>query len=380
MARKLSFSPATPGCRLDQAVSGAMEGLSRRQARALIAAGAVFLDGRRCHQGGRRLTATSRVVVHLDPPAALGAAPAAPAPALAPAPVDGAPGARGPVGAVAAGGAVAVGARGPVWTVTAEVGGSGGAGSGVRGLGGGQGVTDPGFGSGPGGVGVAAAPGLPPILFEDADLLVVNKPAGLHVNETETNAAPSLMALLGPELHLVHRLDRQTSGLLVLAKHPKAARELSARFAARQVKKRYFAAVTRPVQAQTVEAPIGPDRRRPRARAIREGGKSACTVLSPIQTRPGLGLIDARPHTGRTHQIRLHLAHLGAPIFGDLLYGGVAATRVDGEIVRAARVMLHAASLCIQGWPGLSEFHCPWPDDFEALFGPTPSPDPDPQG
>lgn len=211
-----------------------------------------------------------------------------------------------------------------------------------------------------------------PTLFEDADIKLVNKPAGVHVNETETRAAPSLIASLGSGLQLVHRLDRDTSGLLLLAKNPQAARALSERFASRRVHKIYYAAVTRPVEAQRVAAPIGKDHRRPRARAIRPGGKPAQTELEPLSQRSGLGLVRAEPRTGRTHQIRLHLAHVGAPIFGDLLYGGVAATRVDGEILRAERVMLHAAALRIEGWPGQAEFSCPWPADFEALFGVMP--------
>lgn len=207
-------------------------------------------------------------------------------------------------------------------------------------------------------------------LYENADLLVVAKPPGLHVNPTQTRPEAALLELLGPGFHLVHRLDKDTSGLLLLAKHPAAAKALSARFQARSIHKSYVAAVTHALSALRAEFPIGPDSRRPRARRVQANGKASLTEFEVLAIAPELGLIRARPITGRTHQIRVHAAALGAPLFGDSLYGGVTASRLAGEVLRAARPMLHAESLVIDDWPAPNRFFCPWPEDLCALAEP----------
>ena len=207
-----------------------------------------------------------------------------------------------------------------------------------------------------------------PILFQDEDVLVLDKPPGVSVNESETAAAPSVVdrqRWVAP--HLVHRLDRDTSGVLVLARHLGAARALSSAFAERRTRKVYWALVTgRPVEGVETAA-IGRDPRRPRARRIRPDGRPAETRLSPLGTLGDLSWVEARPITGRTHQIRIHLAHRRAPVFGDLLYGGVDRARVAGEVVVAPRTALHARALEVLVDGEVRRWEAPFPADLRAL-------------
>jgi 23S rRNA pseudouridine1911/1915/1917 synthase len=207
-------------------------------------------------------------------------------------------------------------------------------------------------------------------LYEDEDVIVLDKPPGIHLNETETNAEPAVVEVLraqGVSAYVVHRLDRETSGVVVLAKGKAVAAELGEKFQRREVAKRYWAVVTSAVEEGVIDAPIGVDRRRPRARTVHAEGKPSITevrVLSELET---LRLVEARPQTGRTHQIRVHLSHRGAPLFGDRLYGGLTAVRVGERIIRADRVMLHARSLEIAIGGTVRAFEAPVPTDFAAL-------------
>ncbi|MEL7372337.1 MAG: RluA family pseudouridine synthase [Myxococcota bacterium] len=271
--------------RLDRAVAAADVGLSRRRARTLIAAGAVFVDGQRCRFTGHRIEAGARVVVHTEIDAAQETKPDA----------------------------------------------------------------------------------APPILWQAADLVAVNKPPGLHVNETETSARASVVSSWRGSLFVVHRLDRDTSGVLLVARTAKAAAAASALFERRLVEKNYWAVTVGAPTDTRIEAPIGADRRRPRARAVRSDGKPSDTHLRLLGEHDGLAGVEARPRTGRTHQIRVHLAHAGCPIAGDLLYGGPAASRWNGEVMRWPRYMLHAASLSFE-WEGKPTcIHAPVPADFAGL-------------
>ncbi len=209
----------------------------------------------------------------------------------------------------------------------------------------------------------------PRVIFEDARILVIDKPPGLHVNETETSAGPSLVLQLKAHGALaVHRIDRETSGLVVMAKDAVAAEALSAAFAERRVTKRYAAVVKGRPADQTLEQPIGRDRRRPRARAVDPRGKPAETRITCLSSVEGLAAILAEPRTGRTHQIRVHLSHLGAPLVGDTLYGGPAAVRLGGAVLRPGRVLLHAARLGFELFGARHEFEAPLPPDLEALL------------
>ena len=196
---------------------------------------------------------------------------------------------------------------------------------------------------------VAFDPDLPPvptttipIVYEDDWVLAVDKPAGLATQGTWATDRHDLLALLKtqrPDLQLFlhHRLDQGTSGLLVLAKDPKANKGLAEAFAGRDLEKLYLARISEPLEACTVEAPIGRIRGADPGRFGCAGDlldpKSARTDFRPATDEETAGLtpghyLVARIHTGRTHQIRVHLTHLGRPVLGDTLYGGAPSDRL----------------------------------------------------
>jgi 23S rRNA pseudouridine1911/1915/1917 synthase len=175
------------------------------------------------------------------------------------------------------------------------------------------------------------------IVYDDHDVVVVDKPAGMVVHPAAGHAAGTLVnALLhhvrdlsgiGGELRpgIVHRLDRGTSGLMVVAKNDRAHEALTRQFHDREVEKEYIALVWGVVQAgRRIDAPIGRDpsnRQRMSARARR--ARSAVTRVTRAQHLQGVSLLQVAIATGRTHQIRVHLSAIGHPIVGDSLYGGV---------------------------------------------------------
>ena len=199
------------------------------------------------------------------------------------------------------------------------------------------------------------------ILYQDADVVVVNKPPGMVVHPGAGHASGTLVnALLhhvsdlsgiGGELRpgIVHRLDRGTSGVMVVAKNDAAHQELSRQFHDREVEKEYIALVWGVVQAgRRIDAAIGRDpvhRQKMSARSRR--AREAVTRITRAFHLPGLTLCQVAIHTGRTHQIRVHLSAIGHPIVGDALYGGVH-RRVPGDIravTHLQRPFLHAARL-----------------------------------
>lgn len=207
-----------------------------------------------------------------------------------------------------------------------------------------------------------------PVLYVDADVLVIDKPPGVSVNESETAAAASIVdrqRWVAP--HVVHRLDRDTSGVLVLARHAEAARELSRAFAERRTRKIYWAIVTGVPPEGVETAAIGRDPRRPRARRVRPDGRPAETRFAHLGRAGDLSWVEAQPITGRTHQIRIHLAHRRAPVFGDLSYGGVDRARIADEVVIARRTALHARALEVELGGRVRRWEAPFPADLREL-------------
>lgn len=193
------------------------------------------------------------------------------------------------------------------------------------------------------------------VVYDDADVAVIDKPAGLVVHPAVGNHSGTLVnAIIArwPEIGtmdngrigIVHRLDKDTSGLLVIAKHLKAMNHLMAQFQNRTVEKVYLALLDRTPATPTgrVEAPIGRDPQQRKRMAVVRNGKPAISEFSVIDTdfRENKALARILLHTGRTHQIRVHMAFIGCPVVGDSVYG------FRKQSVRMKRTFLHAARLC----------------------------------
>jgi 23S rRNA pseudouridine1911/1915/1917 synthase len=227
-----------------------------------------------------------------------------------------------------------------------------------------------------------------PIVYEDRDLIVVDKPAGMVVHPAAGHASGTLVnALLhhvddlsgiGGERRpgIVHRLDRGTSGLMVVAKHDAAHEHLARQFHDREVEKEYIALVWGEVQAgRRIDAPIGRDpinRKKMSARA-RRSREAVTRIHRARQLGPALTLVHVVIQTGRTHQIRVHLSAIGHPVVGDAVYGGVR-RRVPGDlraVTHLDRPFLHAARLAFNhpiDEGRRMEFESPLPDDLQRVL------------
>ena len=222
------------------------------------------------------------------------------------------------------------------------------------------------------------------ILYQDAWLAVLNKPAGMTVHPAPScpdgtlvhrlvARFPSLRAQEGFRPGIVHRLDKDTSGLICVALTEEARMRLSEAFAAREIRKEYLALVQGvPAPAGTVDAPLG---RHPTVKvkvAVAKNGKEARSEWRVLHKGQGYSLLGVRIFTGRTHQIRVHMAHVGHPLWGDKLYGRggqVLTPPVPGVLRKhdpAPRQMLHAWHLSfIHPFTGEKmAFTCPPPEDF----------------
>jgi 23S rRNA pseudouridine1911/1915/1917 synthase len=228
------------------------------------------------------------------------------------------------------------------------------------------------------------------ILFQDADVAVINKPAGMVVHPAAGHSSGTLVnALLhhltdlsgiGGELRpgIVHRLDRGTSGVMVVAKNDAAHQELARQFHDHEVEKEYIALVWGLVVAgRRIDAAIGRDPKdRQKMSQKAKHARHAVTRITRAHPLPGLTLCQVAILTGRTHQIRVHLSAIGHPIVGDSVYGGVH-RRVAGDIravQRLQRPFLHAARLAFTHprEQRRMEFIAPLPDDLESVLNSLP--------
>ncbi|MBI4276995.1 MAG: RluA family pseudouridine synthase [Armatimonadetes bacterium] len=216
------------------------------------------------------------------------------------------------------------------------------------------------------------------VIYEDGDILVIHKPAGLTVHPGAGRPGGTLVNAIiarNPDLRgvggvlrpgIVHRLDKDTSGLLVVAKHDAALRALQAQIAARSVSRRYLALVHGTVAPEQgmVDAPIGRHPVHRKRRAVVPGGRRAVTHYRVLERFGEYTLIEASLETGRTHQIRVHMAHIGHPVAGDPVYGW------RRNAVGLERQALHAYRLAFDH-PGTGErvgFEAPLPEDLTAAL------------
>lgn len=243
-------------------------------------------------------------------------------------------------------------------------------------------------------------------LHRDAELLVLDKPAGLPVHPSARYHRHTLTALMRERLgsghgwEMAHRLDRETSGVLIFGRHGGSATALKRAFFARAVEKRYWALVTGCIEGHVrIDMPLGPARDsairiKMGPREVEDGGLTAVTEVVPLGRGTFRGapitLVECRPETGRQHQIRVHLTQIGHPLLGDKLYGlpeakflAIVEREAEGQALPPTRALaeleaelglarhaLHAASLAFphpaDGRP--VRFTAPWPADLAAIM------------
>ncbi|MBN2470487.1 MAG: RluA family pseudouridine synthase [Anaerolineae bacterium] len=193
------------------------------------------------------------------------------------------------------------------------------------------------------------------VLYEDDDLIAINKPAGMVVHPSYGHTSGTLVnAVLyrWPELRevgdtyragIVHRLDKDTSGVIVVAKTPRAHRSLAEQFEQRTTVKKYLALVEGNPESNTgrIEAPIGRDQRQRKRMAVVRGGRESVTEFKVLAYYAEQALLEVRIFSGRTHQIRVHMAFIGHPVVGDTVYG------YRKQRIGLKRNFLHAAELTV---------------------------------
>lgn len=225
-----------------------------------------------------------------------------------------------------------------------------------------------------------------PVLYVDDSVIVINKPAGLVVHPAAGNHEGTLVnALLHaypelaeiPRAGLVHRLDKDTTGLLVVARTLTAQHFLVQQLQERQIHREYFCIVKgQIISGGTVDAPLGRHPTQRKRRAVLVSGKPAITHYRVVKRLPHFTGVEVKLETGRTHQIRVHLQHIGYPIIGDPVYGGrkyipAGANLALQEVLKCwHRQALHARRLCfVHPAKGeLCEWVAPLPEDLQSLW------------
>ncbi len=228
-----------------------------------------------------------------------------------------------------------------------------------------------------------------PVLHEDEAVIALNKPGGLPVIPERWHPDwPCLKSIAVEQLQarvwVVHRLDAGTSGVVVLAKTAEAHRNLCEQFTKRRVEKVYLAIVSGNVEPeeQTIRLPLAPHPKKPGMTIVQNGGKPAITMLRVVERFRGFTLLEARPQTGRQHQIRVHLQAIGHPLLVDHLYAKTEAFFLSAikanyrvkadehEQPLIQRLTLHAATLSFTHplRQELFTLHAPLPKDFNAVI------------
>ena len=224
--------------------------------------------------------------------------------------------------------------------------------------------------------GIVPAPGPLDILYEDGDMVVLNKAPGVSVHPGPGHFDDTLGNFLldhydqegeTADFHPVHRLDRGTSGLLAAAKHPHAQEVLKNQLHTNAFRRTYLAVcegVPQPPEG-TIEAPLGPKPGSLMEQMVRPDGKFARTRYKVLGEYQGRALVELELDTGRTHQIRVHMAHLGHPLTGDFLYG-----QENRELIGRPALHSHRLELCHPVTGERMTFTAPVPQDMEALLWP----------
>ncbi len=218
------------------------------------------------------------------------------------------------------------------------------------------------------------------VIYEDDDLAAIHKPAGMVVHPALGHKTGTLVnAVLGrwPQTAqvgepgragIVHRLDKDTSGVILIAKTEAARRHLVAQFKARKVQKRYLALVygTPDTPTGEIDVPIGRDSRQRKQMAVVRDGRDSVTIYQVLQAFENVSYLEVFPKTGRTHQIRVHLAFIRHPVVGDRVYG----RRKNRGAVKLKRQFLHAESLTLTS-PSTGQLltiHAPLPADLQTVL------------
>lgn len=215
------------------------------------------------------------------------------------------------------------------------------------------------------------------IIYEDNDLIAINKPAGMVVHPAPGNRSNTFVnallfhckTLSNPENNLrpgiVHRLDKDTSGILLAAKNEEAHRKLIEQFSLRKIEKQYLAICIGLPSDQKISAPIGRNPTKRKEMTVKDDGKEAMTDITHLAQKDNISLILAKPKTGRTHQIRVHMKYINCPILGDSVYG----SERTNKKFNCSRQLLHAYTIQFihPKTNQIMKLSAPLPSDFQEF-------------